>query len=147
MAHKTKKNKTKHNTICITHHYTQASTNNVYKTWALLQTTWGKDEPDIVLCGNRNGHHNTQLRTYRHIIGQHKNLTRLAVVVLINFVFIFIDVLENLYTFLFQSDLFLYFDVVSLHVLYWSDCEFSLMGPRDTVICRSLLCSAERFSL
>ena len=24
-------------------------------------------------CGNRNGHHNTELRTYRHIIAQHKN--------------------------------------------------------------------------
>jgi hypothetical protein len=24
------------------------------------------------LCGNRNGHHNMELRTYRHIIGQHK---------------------------------------------------------------------------
>jgi hypothetical protein len=25
------------------------------------------------LCGNRNGHHNTELITRRHIIGQHKN--------------------------------------------------------------------------
>ena len=25
-------------------------------------TTGGKDEPNIVLCGNRNGHHNTELR-------------------------------------------------------------------------------------
>ena len=26
------------------------------------------------LCGNRNGHHNTELRTYRHIIGKHKKI-------------------------------------------------------------------------
>ena len=37
-----------HNTICVTHHYTPANTNNVNKTWALLQTTGGKDEPYIV---------------------------------------------------------------------------------------------------
>ena len=28
--------------------YTQANTNNVNKTWAVLQTTGGKDEPNIV---------------------------------------------------------------------------------------------------
>jgi hypothetical protein len=28
----------------------------------LLQTTGGKDETNIVLWGNRNGHHNTELR-------------------------------------------------------------------------------------
>jgi hypothetical protein len=33
---------------------------NVNKTLALLHTTEGKDEPNIVLCGNRNGHHNTE---------------------------------------------------------------------------------------
>ena len=47
---------------------TNTNTNNVNETSALLQTTGGKDEPNIVLCGNRNGHHNTELRTYRHII-------------------------------------------------------------------------------
>ena len=38
-GHKTKKNKakTQHN-IYVRHHYTQAKTNNVNKTWALLQT-------------------------------------------------------------------------------------------------------------
>ena len=35
-----------HNTICGTHHYTQTHTNNVNKT--LLQTTGGKDEPNII---------------------------------------------------------------------------------------------------
>ena len=36
------------NTICVGHHYMQANTNNVNMTWALLQTTGGKDEPSIV---------------------------------------------------------------------------------------------------
>ena len=44
-------------------HNMQTSTNNVNKTWALLQTTGGKDEPNIVLCGNGKGHHNRELRT------------------------------------------------------------------------------------
>jgi hypothetical protein len=51
---KKKKNKIKHNTICVGHHYTQTNTNNVNKTSALLQTIEGKDEPNIILCGNRN---------------------------------------------------------------------------------------------
>ena len=38
----------KHNTICVGHHYAQANTNNVNKTWALLQTTGGKDEWNII---------------------------------------------------------------------------------------------------
>ena len=57
------KEKQKHNTICVGHPYTLTNTNNVNKTWALLQTTGGKEEPSIVLCGNRNGHDNTELRT------------------------------------------------------------------------------------
>jgi hypothetical protein len=35
-----KKNQ-KHNTTCVGHPYTQTNTNNVNKTWALLQTTGG----------------------------------------------------------------------------------------------------------
>ena len=31
------------------HHYTQTNTNNINKTYTLLQTTGGKDEPHIVL--------------------------------------------------------------------------------------------------
>jgi len=54
-------NKAQHNRYG--HHYMQTSTNNVNKTWALLQTTGGKDESNIVLCGNGKGHHNTELRT------------------------------------------------------------------------------------
>ena len=64
-VHKTKTNKTKrqHN-MCWTP-IQQANTNNVNKTRVLLQTTGGKDEPNIVsfLCGNRNGHHNKEVRT------------------------------------------------------------------------------------
>ena len=40
--------KQKHNTICVGHHYTETNTNNVNKTWNLLQTTGCKDEPNIV---------------------------------------------------------------------------------------------------
>jgi hypothetical protein len=62
-VHKRKKNKTnatqyvldttieypkKHNTIYVGHHYTQTNTNNVNKTWALLQTTGGTEELNIV---------------------------------------------------------------------------------------------------
>jgi len=45
------------NTIWGRHHYTQTNTKNVNKTCALPQTTRG-------LCGNRNGHHNTELHQY-----------------------------------------------------------------------------------
>jgi hypothetical protein len=38
------------NTLCAGHHYTQTNTTNVNKTRALLQTTEGKDEPNIVQC-------------------------------------------------------------------------------------------------
>jgi hypothetical protein len=54
-SHKTKKKTNtskqknqKTNTMCVGHHYPQANTNNVNKTWALLQTIGGKDEPNIV---------------------------------------------------------------------------------------------------
>jgi len=58
-----RKTKQNHNTICVGHHYMQTDTNNVNKTWALLQTTGGKDERTSFLCGKRNVHHNTELRT------------------------------------------------------------------------------------
>ena len=60
-----RKTKQKHNTICVRRHNTQTNTNNVIKTGAILQTTGGKDEPNIVLCGNRIEHHNTELRRVR----------------------------------------------------------------------------------
>jgi len=40
----------------------QANTNNVNKTRVLLQTTGGKDEPNIVFMRNHNGHHHTEHR-------------------------------------------------------------------------------------
>jgi hypothetical protein len=40
--------KQKHNTICVGHHYMQTNTNIANKTWTLLQTPGGKDEPIIV---------------------------------------------------------------------------------------------------
>jgi hypothetical protein len=43
-----RKTKQKHNTICVGHYYTQTNRNNVNKTWLFLQTTGGKDEPNIV---------------------------------------------------------------------------------------------------
>jgi hypothetical protein len=47
--------KQKHSTIYVGYHYVQTNTFNVNKTWALIQTTGGKDDPNIVfLCGNRN---------------------------------------------------------------------------------------------
>ena len=43
-----RKTKQQHNTICVGQHYTWINTDNVNKTWAILQTTGGKDEPNIV---------------------------------------------------------------------------------------------------
>ena len=39
----------KNNTICVGHHNTETNTNDINKTLTLLQTTGGKDEPNIVL--------------------------------------------------------------------------------------------------
>jgi len=38
----------KHKTICVGHHYLQTNTINVNKIWALLQTTGGKDELNLI---------------------------------------------------------------------------------------------------
>jgi len=43
LATQRRKTKQKHNTICVGHHYTQANINNINKTWAILQTTGGKE--------------------------------------------------------------------------------------------------------
>jgi hypothetical protein len=48
-----RKTKQRHNTICVEHHYTQISTNNVNKTCTILQITGSKDEPNIVTCSQR----------------------------------------------------------------------------------------------
>jgi hypothetical protein len=57
------KTKQKHNTICVEDHCVDANTNNVNKTCTILQTTGGKDEPNIAFMRNRNGHYNTELTT------------------------------------------------------------------------------------
>jgi hypothetical protein len=43
----TKQNNKNHITVFVGHHYTHKNTNNVNKTWAILQTTGGKDEHNI----------------------------------------------------------------------------------------------------
>ena len=55
---KTKQKHKKTNTMCVGHYYPQTNTDNVNKTWALLQTTGGKDEPTIVFM--RKSQHGTQ---------------------------------------------------------------------------------------
>ena len=47
LATQTKKKNPKHNTLCVVHHYTLTNTNNVNKKRVLLQTTGGKDKPNI----------------------------------------------------------------------------------------------------
>jgi hypothetical protein len=47
--------------ICIAVKDRIAKRNNVNKTCVLLQKTGSKDEPNMVLCRNRNGHHKTEL--------------------------------------------------------------------------------------
>ena len=51
-VHKTKTSKAKHNTLCVGHHYAQTTTHNVNKIRALLQTTGGKDEPNMGFMAN-----------------------------------------------------------------------------------------------
>jgi hypothetical protein len=43
-----RKTKPRHNTIYVGYHYAQANIIDVNKIWSLLQTTGGKDEPNIV---------------------------------------------------------------------------------------------------
>ena len=42
LATRRRKTKQKHNTVCVGDHYRLTNTNNVNKTWSLLQTTGGK---------------------------------------------------------------------------------------------------------
>jgi hypothetical protein len=44
-----RKQKQKYNKLCVGHNYAQTHKKDVHKTWALIQTTRGKDEPNIVL--------------------------------------------------------------------------------------------------
>ena len=70
------KNTTQHLLDTTMRKHTPTHTHKVNKTWSLLQPTGGKSELTIVLCGNRNGHHNTELRTWKHRTGRHKKLKR-----------------------------------------------------------------------
>ena len=49
--------------MCVGHHYPQANTNNVNKTRALLQTTGGKDEANIV-CMRKSQHGTQNVKTH-----------------------------------------------------------------------------------
>jgi len=65
-----KEKQNKNTTQCVGHHYTQANTNNVNKTWGHPTNNWRRTEhrfyTEIV----------TDVTTWnsRHIIGQHKKL-------------------------------------------------------------------------
>ena len=48
LAIKGTQDKEKQDTVCVGHHYAQTNTNYVSKTWALLQTTTGNDDPNII---------------------------------------------------------------------------------------------------
>ena len=59
-----RKQKQKHNTTSDGHHYTQANTNNVKKSHTpFYKQLEVKTNRTSFLFGNRNGHHNTELRT------------------------------------------------------------------------------------
>ena len=57
------KQKKKHNTINVGHNYTQINTNNVNKHEPSYKQLEVKTNRTSFLCGNRNGHHNMELRT------------------------------------------------------------------------------------
>ena len=47
----------------IGYRYLQTYTNIKNKPPPVIQATDGRDEPNIVLCGHRSGHHNLEFRT------------------------------------------------------------------------------------
>jgi hypothetical protein len=49
----------------------QTKTNNVIRHVPSYEQQGVKTNRTSFLCENGNGHHNTELRTQRHIIGQH----------------------------------------------------------------------------
>jgi hypothetical protein len=58
------KQNNKHNTICVWHDYAQKNnTNNVNKIWDSYKQLKVKTNRTSFLCRNRNGHHNTELRS------------------------------------------------------------------------------------
>jgi len=65
-----KQNK-KHNTICVGHHYLQASTNNVnkkaYLTYRVLENTTGEIRTGKLKYGQHNGHNNRDKREHNDL--------------------------------------------------------------------------------
>jgi hypothetical protein len=57
------KNKQKTNTMFVGHHYLQAKTNTFNKTCALLQTTGGKDESNVI-CMRKSQHGSQSVKTH-----------------------------------------------------------------------------------
>ena len=55
--------------ICAEHHYALANTTKQLEV---------KTNRTSCLCGNRKGHHNTEVRTFRHIIGQHTEIKKMS---------------------------------------------------------------------
>jgi len=73
-----KKARQKHNTICVRHHYAQTNTNNVKKTWALIQTTRGNDEPNIMFMQKSWGtsqHGTPNVKTHNRKTQKSKNMS------------------------------------------------------------------------
>jgi len=54
--HRAQHTKKTHNTISVGHHYVQANTNNVNKTWTFLQTTASKPWIKRILHKRTRGH-------------------------------------------------------------------------------------------
>jgi hypothetical protein len=59
--------------MCVGHHYPQANTNNVNKTWALSQTTRGRDEPNIV-CIRKSQHGTQSVKTHNRRTQKNKKM-------------------------------------------------------------------------
>jgi hypothetical protein len=54
----------KHNTSCVGHHYAQTNTKlNTIRHYPSYKQLEVKTNPTSLLCGNRNGHHNKEVRT------------------------------------------------------------------------------------
>ena len=67
---KTKQKHKKPNTMCVGLYYPQTNTDNVNKTWASYKQLEVKTNQPSFVCGN----HNSEPKTSRNIIGEHKTL-------------------------------------------------------------------------
>ena len=61
--------------MCIGHHYPQANTNKVKKTWALLQTTGGKDEQTMA-CMRKSQHGTHNVKTHNRRTQNTKKMSK-----------------------------------------------------------------------